>query len=180
MTLPSRKLQRKRYHNYFKKNSYFITINTYRGRHIFGKINEGRLILNDIGRMVEEKFLNISNTRGILIDTHIIMPNHIHAIINVEDSEKWADEDSAAALYVTVPPPKGQTKPIRISLLSHAIRCFKTITTKLYIDGVKSGAYPPLNKKLWHKSFHDAIIYDQENYQRIRSYIIHNPQNYKR
>jgi hypothetical protein len=59
--------------------------------------------------------------------------------------------------------------------LSEYIRRFKTITTKLYIDGVKEGYYPPFDKAIWQKSFYDRILRDEAEYLRAWKYIDENP-----
>lgn len=98
--------------------------------------------------MVEERFLNIANQEGVYIDKFVIMPNHIHAIITTQQS--------------------GMT-------VSEMVQRFKTVTTKLYIDGVKSGLYPPFEKKIWQKSFYDHIIRNEKGYLEIWQYIDENP-----
>jgi hypothetical protein len=55
------------------------------------------------------------------------------------------------------------------------VRRFKTVTTKLYIDGVKAGEYPPFDRKVWQKSFYDHIIRDSRSYQEIWQYVDENP-----
>ena len=55
------------------------------------------------------------------------------------------------------------------------IHRFKTLTTKLYIDDVKNGDYSSFDKKVWQKSYHDHIIRDEAEYQKIREYIDTNP-----
>jgi len=48
------------------------------------------------------------------------------------------------------------------------------MTTKSYIDGVKSGEYLPFDKPIWQKSFYDHIIRDENEYLRIWKYIDEN------
>ncbi len=52
--------------------------------------------LNEIGKLMEKIILEIPiYYSGILIDEYIIMPNHIHLIININKGRKW---DSARTL----------------------------------------------------------------------------------
>lgn len=60
-------------------------------------------------------------------------------------------------------------------MLYEYIQRFKTLTTKLYIDGVKKGEYPRYDKKIWQKSYHDHIIRNEKDYQKIWEYIDTNP-----
>jgi len=78
-----RSLRLKNY-DYSKVGYYFITICTQDRLHLFGEIVDGVMVLNVAGEMVyrwhrklEEKFPNIKNHEMI------IMPNHIHFIIEI-------------------------------------------------------------------------------------------------
>lgn len=131
MELPKRKHQRLKNFDYSQNNAYFITVCTKDNLNLFGGITNGSVILNDAGKMVEEKLLNISDNNGISIDNHIVMPNHIHAIILI------CHDGTAHGPFPTLP---------------ELVRRFKTITTNLYIDGVKNSKFPPFDRKIWQKS----------------------------
>ena len=49
------------------------------------------------------------------------------------------------------------------------------MTTNEYINGVKSGGFPPFEKRIWQRSFHDHVIRDEEDLNRVREYIQNNP-----
>jgi REP element-mobilizing transposase RayT len=68
---------------------YFVTICTYRRDWHFGHIFNGQMSLSDIGQITSsclkalpEHFANCS------IDSHVIMPNHVHALICLTDKNK--------------------------------------------------------------------------------------------
>jgi len=107
--------------------------------------------------MVFEKFSEISEFYpDIIIDKFIVMPNHLHAILLIQHT--------------------GTARgPFPAMALSDYVHRFKTLTTKLYIDGVKNGDYSPFDKKVWQKSYHDHIICNDAEYQKIREYIETNP-----
>jgi REP element-mobilizing transposase RayT len=52
---------------------------------------------------------------------------------------------------------------------------FKSITTHDYRLGVESGVFAPFEKRLWQRSYHDHIIRDESDLNRIRKYIRENP-----
>ncbi|MPN27467.1 hypothetical protein SDC9_174901 [bioreactor metagenome] len=93
------------------------------------------------------------------------MPDHIHLILFISHSDKMVTGDIQ---------PHRMCEG-RFPTVSEIIQRFKTITTKLYIDGVKRGLYPPFNKKIWQKSFNDRIIRSEIEYQAIWKYIDENP-----
>ena len=88
--------------------------------------------------------------QGICIDKFIVMPNHIHSIVRIQGD------------HIGSP-------------LHEIVGWFKTMTTNEYIRGVKSGAYPPFNKRVWQRNYFERIIRDEAEYQRIWHYIDENP-----
>lgn len=155
MKLQERKLQRLKGYDYSQNGAYFITICTQNRLCLFGDIYSGSLILNNAGKMVFKKLEEMPKIySGIKIDKFIVMPNHLHAIIEIQQN--------------------GTTQG-SFPTISECIQRFKTYTTKLYIDGVKKGNYPHFDKKIWQKSFYDRIIRNEHEYQEICQYIETNP-----
>ena len=78
MDLPKRKPQRLRGFDYSKANYYFVTICTDERKDLFGEIGK----LNELGNLAEKKLLEIEHYyENVFVDKYVIMPNHIHAII---------------------------------------------------------------------------------------------------
>lgn len=69
-------------YDYSQPGAYFVTLVTHERKCLFGKIEDGEVRLNDVGRMVEEAWIEVPNHYpGVECDTFLIMPNHIHAVI---------------------------------------------------------------------------------------------------
>ena len=49
------------------------------------------------------------------------------------------------------------------------------MTTNEYINEVKSGRFLPFEKRIWQRSFHDHIVRDDDDLNRVREYILNNP-----
>ncbi len=82
MTLPRRKLPRLHGFDYSLPNYYFVTICTADKKCLFGEPQE----LGYLGKLVEQELVNIpSHYPNVWIDKYVIMPNHIHAIIVLEN-----------------------------------------------------------------------------------------------
>lgn len=160
MPLPERKPQRLYEYDYSQNGAYFVTICTKDRLRLFGTVQINAVVLNDAGNMVVHRLKNISDHVGVTVDKFVVMPNHIHAIIMIERDGTAREPGTAQGLFPT---------------LSEYIRRFKTITTKLYIDGVKEGRYPPFEKAIWQKSFHDHILRDENEYLLAWRYIDENP-----
>jgi putative transposase len=74
-------------YDYSFPNWYYITICAHEKRNLFGKINNGKMILNKFGYVVEEEWIQTKEIRKYVdLDYYIIMPNHLHGIIIIEQS----------------------------------------------------------------------------------------------
>ena len=74
---------RAEWHDY-NSGIYFVTICSKDKQHIFGKIKDSIMILSDIGKIVERCILDISNHHtNVELWNYVVMPNHIHMVINV-------------------------------------------------------------------------------------------------
>ena len=63
-----------------------MTIMTQYRKTLFGKIVDGEMVLNEVGRMVEEVIDQIpEHYPGINIELFVVMPNHIHALLIISD-----------------------------------------------------------------------------------------------
>ena len=69
-------------YDYTQAGLYFVTICLQDRKNLFGKIENGEMILNDAGKMVEKWYRELENKFGdIKCHEMVIMPNHFHCII---------------------------------------------------------------------------------------------------
>ena len=76
--------------NYGNAAAYFITICTHNREHYFGKIENGIMILNDIGKTAHEEWLKTPELRpdmNLILGEFVVMPNHFHAIIIIGENQ---------------------------------------------------------------------------------------------
>jgi REP element-mobilizing transposase RayT len=120
----------------------------------FGVVENGVMILNDCGKMIEKYILEIVNNTdkfsNVKIDEYIVMPDHIHAIIEINNN----------------------VKPIELPTI---IQWFKTMTTNEYANNVKTINWMPFRKRLWQRNYYEYIIRNETIYARIAEYIRKNP-----
>lgn len=151
-------------YDYSLEGLYFITICTKDKIEYFGNIEEGNMILNDIGIYVKDCIEDISeHFENAFIDNWVIMPNHIHLIIclNRRDTTCHVRNEN-----------KNQfSKPIAGSI-SVIIQQFKS-TIKRWCNKNNHIDF------LWQGRFHDHIIRNQASYQKISEYITNNPNNWE-
>jgi REP-associated tyrosine transposase len=67
--------------------------------------------------------------------------------------------------------PAVDSKPV----LGNIVGAFKSLTTDLYIHGVKQLGWPRFRRRLWQRNYHEHIIRSEESLNRIRRYILENP-----
>ena len=71
-------------YDYSQPGAYFVTICTHENHSLFGKIVDGEMQLNELGKAVEFTWNDLVNhVDGIELGPFVIMPNHIHAIIQI-------------------------------------------------------------------------------------------------
>lgn len=81
--IPQRKSIRLKNYDYKQFGFYYVTICTQNRVELFGKINNGEMILNKVGKMVKNVWISLPNRFSVKLDTFQIMPNHVHFIIEI-------------------------------------------------------------------------------------------------
>jgi REP element-mobilizing transposase RayT len=172
MNQPQRKQLRLPNFDYTNERPYFVTIVTQNRTCLFGRIIDGKMILNDAGKMVNTVCEEIQNfLSSVRISPYQIMPNHFHAIILI-DFDHLAGVDYRVCLKEIQ-----ETSNDRISL-SSVVKRFKSLTTRRYIDGVNEFNWMRFDKHLWQRGFYEHIIRNEKDYEAIVDYIEMNPQNW--
>ena len=68
--------------DYAGEGEYFVTICTKNKKKFFGKIRDDKMILSEIGKIVEKIWKKIPGKfENIILDAHQVMPDHFHGII---------------------------------------------------------------------------------------------------
>jgi REP element-mobilizing transposase RayT len=135
---------------------YFVTICVKGMNPYFGRIEKAKMILNDFGKIVEERWKALSKKyESVYLDKYVVMPNHFHGIITFDNNVGTTHELSL------------QTSE-KIKSLSHYIGEFKMQSSKqIHQNGLKEFK--------WQRSFYDRIIRNEKELYRIRKYIEENP-----
>ena len=157
--LPKRKLLRLRNFDYSNPGAYFITICTHNRKcilsHVVGAIHESpEMQLKECGKIVDYIINNIPKQCKAVVDRYVIMPNHIHLILVITD-----DEELRA---IRESPLRGR------SVISKTIGYIKMNASKQIHNAL---GYT----NIWQRGFHDHIIRDQKDYEKITKYIYENP-----
>lgn len=153
---PNRKKMRLKNYDYSQNWYYFVTICTKWRECFFGKIIDWKMILNECGKIAEKEIMKTEEIRKeIKIDIFVIMPNHLHLIMVIDN-------------------PVGNTGPCSLQLehkntLSNCIQRIKSQTTREIRKKYENFEFG------WQKSFYDVIIRNEEQLLKTREYIENNP-----
>ena len=153
--------------------AYFITICTANREKYFGDVINGKMVLLEIGEIANDLWLEILNhAKYVKLGQFIVMPNHVHGIINLmNNTDNFVETRHALSLQLpqkTIGQKRFQNQGA--NTISSIIGSYKSAVTK---KAHKMG----LEFK-WQSRFYDHIIRDEQSYQNICNYIINNPLNW--
>ncbi len=81
---PQRKNIRLKYYDYTTEGMYFITICIKDRKNILGNIKDEKIKLTETGETVKKYIQTVEKIyKNIKVDEYIVMPNHIHIIMQV-------------------------------------------------------------------------------------------------
>ena len=127
-------------YDYAQPGAYFVTIVTQGREPLFGEIVAGEMLLNDAGRMVEDAFVSLQSYHdSVAIDAYVVMPNHIHAIVVINDHVGAGPVPALGLAGAGQPQRVAPTQPS----LADIVGRFKSMTTNAYIRAVWSHAWRP-------------------------------------
>ena len=103
---------------------------------LFGEVVDGEIHLSRVGVVARACLLDVAEHHaGVVVDSHVVMPNHVHAVLATEGSP-----------------------------LGVIVGTFKAAVTRA------TG-----NRRLWQRGYHDHVIRDKADLNRVREYIANNP-----
>lgn len=162
--LPTRKRNRLEHFDYSSGGAYFITICAKERMNLFwAKLPEITAVGEDIilppdhielspyGKIAEQAIQEIpEHYSHIQLRQYVIMPNHIHIILLIAYNSGRM-----------ISSPTNQT-----SVLTAVGQMKRQVSMKI-------------GSSIWQKSFHDHVIRDKDDYQKISEYIYRNPARWK-
>ena len=169
---PTRKTIRLQGYDYSQVGCYFVTVCVENKRPLLSKIKPSRMDssvgtdkdvcprytidLLPMGIEVEKTIQYINNNyRQVKIEKYVIMPDHIHLIINLEGKSDF-DTDRQGCLS-----------------LRDVVKNLKSYTTREYRKRTASK-----DAVLWQQRYYDHIIRNDEDYNEKWQYIDNNPLKY--
>ena len=154
----NRKTVRLKEYDYSLPGWYYVTICTKDFIQWFGKIKSGKVENNQLGKIAVKYFEEIpKHFKNTELDEFIIMPNHVHGIIIINDVVGTRDRVSLRSF--------GNVEKSSLSII---INQFKGSITRFAHQN-------KFNKFKWQSRFYEHIIRNSYDLHRIRTYIRNNP-----
>ena len=125
-----------------------------------GVLDIPETVLSPIGKIVEKYVLSINNTEKVSVQKYVIMPDHIHLLVFVDNYTEGTPENGTSKT-----PENGTSKtpsPTN-ALIPHMVSTFKRFCNR------------ELGRNIWQRGFYDHIIRNEKDYIKHYNYIETNP-----
>jgi putative transposase len=153
--------------DYSSRGWYFVTICSRDRKCIFGVVREGEVHLSAIGRVVSSELeLLPTHYTNVAVDSHVVMPNHLHVVIAIEGDHCFSPKIAPISTLDS-----SRFNPPREGSLSSIVRSYKAGVTRRCCE---SG----LAENIWQARFHDHILRGDRVIGAVREYIRNNPENW--
>ena len=109
--------------------------------------------------IVNKYIMSINNAEGVIVDKYVIMPNHIHLILAVKNEAYQSYVDNGINNSISA---------IKRSndMIPHIVSTFKRFCNK------------EIGENIFQRSYYDHVVRNNEDYEEIVRYIIHNPRRW--
>ncbi|MBI5876936.1 MAG: transposase [Chloroflexi bacterium] len=147
-------------YDYTQAGGYFVTICTHNRASLFGAIVDGVMRPNAAGTVAADSWAWLATQYPyVMLDEWIIMPNHLHAIIVLDDVMPGGSRAAPTASSPVIRKPLGQL-----------VGAFKTVSAK-QINGQRNTPGAPV----WQRNYYEHIIRNDKELNAIRRYVADNP-----
>ncbi len=164
-------------YDYSQEGVYFVTICTEKKECLFGDIVNGKMVLNDAGKIVDQCWLEIpQHFSNVQLHEHIVMPNHVHGIIEITNrgvgANYYSPNDDTNGYNKRAnnhsPLRPAQTFRSPSKTVGSIVRSFKIGATKWFRQNTDIYV-------VWQRNYYEHIIRNGNSYQKIAEYIVTNP-----
>ena len=156
MVFPKRKHPRLKEYDYSQSGYYYVTIQTEKGQPALSTVGRGlapagaEVTLTTVGEIARERLLLMEKRYPyIRIIKHVLMPTHIHAIIQLQSETAGAS-----------PRPT----------LMDVVCAYKSLTTRAC-----NHRFNTPGRKLFQTSFYETVLRNEQAFRECWQYIENNP-----
>ena len=182
-------------YDYGRPGLYFVTVCIAGRACVFGEVEGGSVVLSALGRIAHDEWGRTLALRPDLSpDVFVVMPNHVHLLFGIPGGgansrraeairraeaclSRAGDDEAEASLSPTNTDGAGARRGhadaphgVPPQSVPAIVGGYKAAVTRRARVG---GLWP--DAALWQARFHDRIVRDQDEADRIRRYIARNP-----
>lgn len=182
-------------YDYATVAAYFVTLCTWNRTCLFGDVVEGIMQLSTAGMVAERLWRTVpDHFSSVMLDAFVVMPNHVHGILMLGESksEERQEDRATHADGAVQDRARQEDRLLRENRATHAsplregaggrprgparrslgaiVGSYKAATSRLIHAAAGSPGMP-----LWQRNYHDHIIRDEADLERVRRYIEANP-----
>jgi len=200
---PFRKQLRLKDYDYSACGYYFVSVCVKDKACLLGRVENDEMILNECGEVVRAVWLRIPQRfSGVELNAFIVMPNHFHAIVAIEDRVIFTalsyDEagllsplnnaskgDPRSPLRSLARPVAGSPRPdrsVNLPVGAGSPRPLRFVTLGNVIGYFKHQSAKRINvlrgregEPLWQRGYYDHVIRNDADHLRVLDYIDNNP-----
>ncbi len=136
-------------YDYSRNGAYFVTLCTFDRACYFDQFPLLREIVENRWSEIQARYGNI------WLDEYVIMPNHFHGIIVIDDSLPGLS-------------------PIFKPVLGSVLGSFKSLCVNDWLKTIKS-QNSNARGKFWQDNYYEHIVRSEAELDRVREYILNNP-----
>ena len=145
---PEKKTIRLQNYDYSLEGAYFITICSKKRKYIFGKIDNYEIEKSVIGSIVEAEICRTMELRNeTQINEYVIMPNHIHMLIVLENMNRLGKSYS----------------------VGNVVGGFKASVTSKMRERFGGEI------EIWQRGYYEHVVKNENDYNEAMEHIINNP-----
>ena len=162
-------------YDYASGGSYYITIRAHNRECLFGEVVDGKMRLNEYGEIVRDEWERSGEIRhGLVVDAHVIMPNHLHGIVTIVE-ERNVGAHSCAPLPNDAPLPNNA--PLHANLPRRPPRSIASFVAQFKATATRriNGLRDTQGARLWQRNYYEHVVRDEDDFYRIQAYIEDNP-----
>lgn len=168
---PTRHSLRLREYDYGATGAYFVTVCTRDRISLFGEIDHGIMMLIEFGDIVTACWADLPHHfPNLQLDCFIVMPNHIHGLIEITNERPENSVGAQHAAPVPAAPLHYSRRNVQPGSLGAIVRSFKAASARrINFSSGTPGA------TIWQRNYYEHVVRDESELQRVREYIVNNP-----
>ncbi len=163
-------------YDYSQEGVIFVTACTYQRENLFGEITAGKMVLNEVGKLVLAAWQGLPlRFPSLTLDEFVVMPNRVHGILLFGEVQTGAGAGASADMVEKNAAEKKEGAASGAPTLRQVMRTFKSLVA---VSGNR--LLGRTERPLWQRNFYEHIIRTEQVFERARWYTAENPGRWER